>query len=65
MIVEPLRLGTRTVKNRVVAAGHGTGLARGTFSPELNAYMAARAAGGAGLMSEAFEAVRDLGAFVP
>ncbi|GLY04358.1 MULTISPECIES: FAD-dependent oxidoreductase [Actinoplanes] len=50
LLYTPLRLGPRTAPNRIVADGHGTGLARGTFSPELLAYLAARAAGGAGIV---------------
>ncbi len=40
----PLRVGTRTLRNRIVNAGHGTGLGHGSYNEPLLAYMAERRA---------------------
>ena len=52
LLFSPMRLGSFTVKNRLVLPAVRTGLARkdGTVTPELIAFYQARAAGGAGLI---------------
>ncbi|GAA3613787.1 FAD-dependent oxidoreductase [Kineosporia mesophila] len=46
----PLQVGQRTLRNRIVNAGHGTGLGHGGYSEQLLAYMAERARGGAAMV---------------
>ncbi len=50
-LFEPLRIGSVTLRNRIVSSGHDTVMAvDGFVSEQLIAYQAARAAGGAGLI---------------
>ncbi len=49
-LFSPIRIGPVDVKNRIVSTGHHTHLATDAPTPELIAYHAARARGGAGLI---------------
>jgi 2,4-dienoyl-CoA reductase-like NADH-dependent reductase (Old Yellow Enzyme family) len=50
-LFEPLRIGSLTLRNRIVSSGHDTVMAAGGFvTDQLIAYHAARAAGGVGLI---------------
>lgn len=49
-LFSPLRVGSLTLKNRIVFTGHHTHLANTTVSDRLVAYLEARARGGAGLI---------------
>jgi 2,4-dienoyl-CoA reductase-like NADH-dependent reductase (Old Yellow Enzyme family) len=50
-LFEPLRIGSVTLRNRIVSSGHDTVMAEdGLVSDQLIAYQAARAAGGVGLI---------------
>ncbi len=51
LLFEPLRIGSVTIRNRIVSSGHDTVMAvDGFVSDQLIAYQAARAAGGVGLI---------------
>jgi 2,4-dienoyl-CoA reductase-like NADH-dependent reductase (Old Yellow Enzyme family) len=57
-LFEPLTLGTVTLRNRIVMAGHSTGMAENHLPSERHvAYYRERAIGGAGLIGVAFPAV--------
>ncbi|MFT4123842.1 MAG: FAD-dependent oxidoreductase [Microbacteriaceae bacterium] len=49
-LFRPLRVGPRTLRNRIVNSGHGTNLGRGGYSEKLLAYEAERARGGAAMV---------------
>ncbi len=50
-LFEPLRIGSVTIRNRIVSSGHDTVMAvDGLMTDQLIAYQAARAAGGVGLI---------------
>ncbi|RAF02580.1 oxidoreductase, partial [Burkholderia multivorans] len=50
-LFEPITLGPRTIRNRIVSSGHDTVLAdHGQIGPDLVAYHEARAQGGCGLI---------------
>ena len=50
-LFEPLRIGSVTIRNRIVSSGHDTVMAAdGFMTDQLIAYQAARAAGGVGLI---------------
>ncbi|MFO7962322.1 MAG: FAD-dependent oxidoreductase [Desulfobacterales bacterium] len=48
-VLEPVNIGSCTIPNRVVFAGHGTNFARGCVTDKMIAYHEARAKGGVGL----------------
>lgn len=48
-VLQPIRIGSVEVPNRVVRTAHGTGIGGGTFSDDLIAYHLERARGGVGL----------------
>ncbi|WP_235681232.1 oxidoreductase [Tomitella gaofuii] len=51
LLSSPLRIGSTTIKNRIVSSGHDTGMSDGgAVTDQLVAYHRARAAGGVGLI---------------
>ena len=59
-LLSPLQIGSATLRNRIVSAGHDTVLpAHGMVSEELIAYHEARAAGGVGMIIVQVAAVHE------
>lgn len=49
-LFSPLKVGRRTLRNRIINSGHGTSLGPGTHNEDLLAYEARRAEGGAAVV---------------